>query len=297
MLWVSGGSGQVGRALLGGCREDTVALDREDFDFSDPKSLEEKLNQLGKPPRALINAAAYTQVDRAETESELAFKVNAEAPEQLARWCAKNGVLLVHFSTDYVFSGEGTRPWRETDKTGPKNAYGRSKLAGEEAIQRSGANFVILRTSWVYDAFGKNFLKTMLNLGKDRETLRVVADQIGAPTYAPHLARVTFDVVRAVLDDKKPAGLYHLCNGGQTSWHGFAEEIFAQARKQGLELKVNRVEPIRTEEYPSPAARPKNSRLDTEKAFQTWGVRLPDWKKGLNECLTQVTQKQEDPPG
>jgi dTDP-4-dehydrorhamnose reductase len=292
MFWILGATGQVGRALIGGAQDSVIALDRVEFNFTKPDSLEANLEQTGSPPKYLINAAAYTQVDRAESEKEIAFRVNAEAPAVLAGWCAKHNVKYVHFSTDYVFSGDGSRPWTETDKPAPKNVYGLSKLAGEEAIQKAGGDYLILRTSWIYSCFGANFLKTMLDLGKKQETLRVVSDQIGAPTYAPHIARAVYAMVKR----PKPSGIYNLCAAGETSWNGFAEEIFAQARtiggEIGVPLIVEKVEPITTAQYPTPAARPLNSRLDMTKTQATFGVTLPDWKAGVAECLAQISQKQ-----
>lgn len=300
MIWILGANGQVGSALSQLLGSQALAFDRKKVDLGQPDSLEATLDALlksdgkGIPPQALINAAAYTQVDRAEQETELAQAVNGRSPGILAQWCLKHGIPLVHYSTDYVFPGTGERPWTEEDVTSPLNAYGASKLAGEKEIARimnpAAGKWLVFRTSWVYDATGKNFLRTMLRLGHDREELKVVADQFGAPTYAPHLAQATLEALENAQKAKSfPSGIYHFCNTGATTWHGFAERIFSEAAKRGVPrnapLKVKRVLPIRSEEFPTPAERPRNSRMNTDKAFQNLGVRLPDWQIGLDQCL------------
>jgi dTDP-4-dehydrorhamnose reductase len=281
---VFGASGQLGRAFGEHLGERAALVDQEDADFSRPEELPALLDRIG--PGLVINAAAYTAVDRAEDEPEKARTINAIAPGALARWCAGHDVPLVHFSTDYVFSGDGTEPWREEDETGPLNTYGRTKLEGEEQIGATGARALIFRTSWLYDASGANFLTTMLRMGRDREEIGVVADQFGSPTYAPHLASAVLDAVgKALSMPSFPAGTYHLCNAGATSWHGFAEQIFAEARARGIALRVRHLRMIPSSEYPAPARRPANSRLDTGRAARAFGIALPHWRDGLAECM------------
>lgn len=281
---VLGSTGQVGRALIALLGQGGIGLSRAEANLAEPESLVPLLDKIR--PSAIFNAAAYTAVDLAEKEEALALRVNGEAPGVIARWCAKNGIPLVHYSTDYVFSGEGTQPWKEEDRVAPQNAYGRSKLEGEKQIIESGADALIFRTSWVYDSEGKNFFNTMLRLGRERDHLGVVADQWGAPTYAPHLAQASVEALRASFDlSEFPSGIYHLCHTGETNWHGFALSIFELARKGGLELKVSAVEAIPTSTYPTPAKRPLNSRLNLEKIKKVFSIELPDWKTGLEECM------------
>ncbi|MBU6375170.1 MAG: dTDP-4-dehydrorhamnose reductase [Bdellovibrionales bacterium] len=288
---VTGATGQLGRALLAQLGPHRcIAASREVLPLHFPEALPHRLDYFR--PRAIFNAGAYTAVDQAEQESEsiTVRAVNEESPAKLARWCAVNRVPLIHFSTDYVFDGSGDQPKGEIDPTGPLNRYGLSKLAGENEILSSGCRALIFRTSWVYDHRGKNFLKTMLRLGVEKDTLRVVDDQIGAPTFAPQLADAAIrGLENALIIEEKtgsfPSGVYHLCHRGATSWHGFAEAIFSRAKDRGVPLKVQHLEKITTEQYPTPARRPKNSRLDCSKAERTLGVRLPEWQVGLEECL------------
>lgn len=286
MILILGASGQVGRALQAVCSPHCVALGRAEADLAAPETLPGVLARY--KPTVVINAAAYTAVDKAEEERELAHCINSVAPGIIAQWCAGNGVPLIHYSTDYVFDGSGDAPKRETDATNSCNYYGESKLAGERAIIRAGGNYLIFRTSWVYDAQGKNFFTTMLRLGAEKETLRVVADQHGAPTYAPHLAEATWRALMAARSmGTFPSGIYHLCNGGETTWHRFAESIFANARKKNWPLRVQLVEAITTNDYPTPAARPLNSRLSCMKAKEVLGVSLPAWQEGLDDCMSR----------
>jgi dTDP-4-dehydrorhamnose reductase len=236
-------------------------------------------------PDVIVNAAAYTAVDKAESDEALAHRVNAEAPRVLAEEARRLGARLVHFSTDYVFNGEGTRPWTETDATAPLNAYGRSKLAGEKAIAGSGCAHWIVRTSWVFGATGTNFVKTMLRLGRERPALSVVADQHGAPTSTALLARAT---ERLIARPEAPHGLYHLACAGETSWHGFAEEVFRQARGLGVELAVKSVTPLTTDQYPTPAVRPANSRLDCTKIERELGLERDTWQAALAAVLPHL---------
>ncbi|MDX2112283.1 MAG: dTDP-4-dehydrorhamnose reductase [Alphaproteobacteria bacterium] len=242
-------------------------------------------------PHAVINAAAYTQVDKAQGEgAAMSLRINAEAVGELAQWCVRHGLPLVHVSTDYVFDGSGKHARREDEQTAPLNAYGAHKLAGEQLIEQAGGDYLIFRTSWLYDAHGNNFFNTMLRLMKERETLRVVADQIGAPTYVPMFARELVAGLEAALSQPVfPRGVYHLAAAGETSWHGFATAIFTLARAmnsvQNYSLTCQQVLPIATSDYPVPAARPKNSRLSCEKAKRVLGVAMDEWMCGLEACF------------
>lgn len=283
-ILIFGRCGQVGGALASLLKQRCTAVDREQADFTRPDTLADFLTSMN--PAVVINGAAYTQVDQAEQERELARLINAEAPGALARWCAAHDRPFIHYSTDYVFSGAGERPWVESDSVAPLNVYGTTKQDGERRIASAGGRWMILRTSWVFDAAGKNFLNTMLRLGAEREVLRVVEDQHGAPTYAPHLAEATIRALDAALAlPSFPSGIYHLCGSGETTWHGFATAIFERARLRGVPLQVKQVEAIPSSSFPTPALRPLNSRLDTSKAASVLGVRLPDWTQGLEECL------------
>lgn len=249
-------------------------------DFDQPASLAALLDRV--QPTVVVNAAAYTAVDRAEDDREAAFRANAEAPGVLARWCAQAGVPLVHYSTDYVFDGQGTRPYREDDATAPLGVYGASKLAGEEAIRAAGGRHLIFRTAWVYASHSANFLRTMLRVGAERDVLRVVADQVGTPTPAALIADVT---VQALQHDGALSGTWHLTAKGETSWHGFAEAIFAEAVAAGVLARAPTVEAITTAEYPTPAKRPAYSHLDVAKLEQDFGVTLPRWQDGLKRVI------------
>jgi len=247
------------------------------------------------PIDAVINTAAYTAVDLAEKEKDLAWRINAQAPGKIAQWCARHEIPLVHFSTDYVFSGEGNRPWQENDIPSPLNTYGQTKLEGEKSVMDAQGKFLLFRTSWVYDAHGKNFVKTMLQLGQTKETLKVVADQTGAPTYATDLAKGAWSaLVRATQMNPFPSGIYHLCNAGETTWYGFAKAIFEGAHQLKIPLYLKTVEPIPSSEYPTPAKRPKNSRLNTSQAETTFAVRLPPWQDSLHTCLQEILQETHD---
>lgn len=255
----------------------------ERADFTDLPALRALVDRIA--PDLIVNAAAHTAVDRAEQERDLAWRINADAPAELAETCARRDIRLVHYSTDYVFDGRGTRPYREDDPAAPLGVYGASKLAGEEALRASGARHLIFRTAWVYAAHSQNFLRTMLRVGADRDTVRVVADQIGTPTPAALIADVTALVLRSSAD----SGTWHLTASGQTSWHGFAEAIFAGAVARGLLPRAPRVEPITTAEYPTPAARPAYSVLETKKLRETFGISLPAWQDGLGGVLDQLS--------
>jgi len=255
-------------------------------DFDDVDSLALLVERIA--PDVVVNAAAWTAVDRAETEREAAFRANAEAPRVLAEACARRGSRLVHYSTDYVFDGRGARPWREDDATSPLGVYGASKLAGEEAIRASGVDHAILRTAWVYASRGHNFLRTMLRLGAERDRLRVVADQVGTPTSAALIADTT---ARILAHPSRTSGTWHLTASGQASWHGFAEAIFAGAVERGLLPRAPEVEAIATADYPTPAARPAYSVLDCDALQREFGIDLPDWRAGLEQALDVLAKR------
>lgn len=271
-------SGEVIAATRSGQLPDGTPCERADFD--DIASLSSLLDRL--QPSVVVNAAAYTAVDKAESDRDAAFRANAEAPGAIARWCAAHGVPLVHYSTDYVFDGQGTRPYLPDDATAPLGVYGASKLAGEEAIRAAGGRHLIFRTAWVYAAHGNNFLRTMLRVGAERDVLRVVADQIGTPTPAALIADVTAQALR---HPGALSGTWHLTATGETSWHGFAEAIFADVLARGRIAKAPQVEAITTADYPTPAQRPAYSRLDVTSLQQDFGIVLPDWRDGLAGVL------------
>ncbi|KJZ45466.1 dTDP-4-dehydrorhamnose reductase [Pseudomonas fluorescens] len=291
-----GKNGQVGwelqRALatLG----EVVALDRHPVDglcgdLGNLELLSRTIRNIS--PDVIVNAAAYTAVDKAETDRDNARLINAQAVKLLAQESARLGCLLVHYSTDYVFDGKDVRPWRETDAVAPVNFYGATKLEGEQAIQASGCDYLIFRTSWVYGARGNNFARTMLKLATDRTELKVIADQIGAPTGADLIADVTAIAIRQAKHDNSVCGIYHLAASGFTSWHEYATLVINMGRQSGLPLANELVTPIPTEQYPTPARRPLNSRLNTEKLRQTFSIHLPTWQSGVTRMLKEVLDK------
>jgi dTDP-4-dehydrorhamnose reductase len=293
-LLVTGANGQVGfelrRSLAPLGR--VVALDRAGCDLSNAAQLREIVASLR--PDVIVNAAAYTAVDKAETDAGTAHAINGIAPGVLAEQARALGSLLVHYSTDYVFDGRKSGAYVETDAVDPQSVYGKSKLAGEQAIAASGATALVLRTCWVAGAHGGNFAKTMLKLGRERDALRVIADQFGAPTTAALIADVTAQIVaRHWLNgarERFPGGVYHLAAAGETSWHGYATEVLRTAAARGVELKADpaHIEAIPATAYPLPAPRPSNSRLNTDKLRETFGVHLPDWKEGVHFLLEQI---------
>ncbi|WP_092759590.1 dTDP-4-dehydrorhamnose reductase [Rhodoferax sp. OV413] len=269
-----------------------TALDRHSSDYcgdlSKLDSLAETVRRL--QPDVIVNAAAHTAVDRAESEPELAHTLNALAPGVLATEAEKLDAWLVHYSTDYVFDGSGSRPWQETDTPAPLSVYGRSKLEGEQRIQAACSKHLIFRTSWVYAARGGNFAKTMLHLARERTQLTVIDDQIGAPTGAELLADVTALALRSAMATPALAGIYHLAASGQTSWHGYARYVLAQAQHAGVALKAgpDAVQAVPTTAFPTPAKRPHNSRLDTYKLQAAFGLTLPDWQDGVARMLNET---------
>ncbi|GAA4418928.1 dTDP-4-dehydrorhamnose reductase [Acidovorax lacteus] len=289
-----GKGGQVGWELQRSLAPlgEVTALDHDstDFcgDFTRPDELAASVRALA--PQVIVNAAAHTAVDKAESEPDLARTINATAPGVLAEAAARSGAWLVHYSTDYVFDGGGERPWREGDTPAPLSVYGRTKLEGECAIQASGCQHLILRTSWVYAARGGNFAKTMLRLAQERERLTVIDDQWGAPTGAELLADVTAHAVRHLLRSPQDGGLYHLVAQGETTWNRYARFVIEQARalRPDLPWKVSEVAPVPTSAFPTPAVRPHNSRLSTDKLQSTFGLRLPRWEEGVARMLQET---------
>ena len=290
-----GKNGQVGwelqrsLATLG----EVVSLDFDSpgplsADFARPESLAATVREVA--PDVIVNAAAHTAVDKAESEPDLARAINAEGPAVLAREAAACGAWLLHYSTDYVFDGSGDAPRREDAPTGPLNVYGLTKLEGEQAIRNSGCRHLILRTSWVYGARGGNFARTMLKLAQEREQLRVIDDQVGAPTGADLLADLSTHMLRTARTDTSVGGTYHAVASGQTSWHGYASHVIDFARAAGLPVKVaaGAIEAVPTSAFPTPAKRPLNSRLDTARLRSRFGVVLPDWRHGVDRMLTEV---------
>ena len=244
-------------------------------------------------PDVIVNAAAYTAVDKAESETELARIINALAPGVLAEEALRLGAWLIHYSTDYVFDGSGDKPWKETDATVPLNVYGATKLEGEQLVRQSGCKHLVFRTSWVYGARGNNFVRTMLKLAQERDSLNVINDQFGAPTGADLLADVTAHAIRSALLRPDLSGLYHLVAGGETSWHGYASFVIDFAGRSGIDLKVTRdaIKQVPSSAFPTPAKRPHNSRMDTSKLRQTFDLHLPDWQIGVERMLSEVLEK------
>lgn len=257
-------------------------------DFADPQGLVRTVLEVR--PDAIVNAAAYTAVDKAESETERARTINAVAPGALAEAAQEIGAALVHYSTDYVFDGSGSLPWQENDPTGPLSTYGRTKLEGEQRIAQVLARHLILRTSWVYAARGGNFAKTMLRLAKERPELTVINDQFGAPTGAELLADATAHALRALQADPAKAGIYHVAAAGETTWHGYATFVVEQAARAGVELKAaaEQIKPVPTSAFPTPARRPHNSRLDTARFRTAFGLSLPPWQQGVARMLTEI---------
>lgn len=292
-LLLTGKYGQVGfelqRALapLG----EIVAVDNHDCDLADPAAIRSLVADVA--PRIIINPAAYTAVDKAEIEPALATTINATAPGILGQEAKKLGALVIHYSTDYVFDGTKQGAYTEDDTPNPQSIYGKTKLAGEQALQQSGADHLIFRTSWVFGAHGGNFAKTMLRLAAEREALKIVADQYGAPTSAALLSDVTAQAIGRYQREGRasfPFGLYHLVAGGLTTWHAYAQTVIRAAEEAGkpLKVKADDIAPIATTDYPLPAPRPANSHLDTRRLQAAFGLRLPDWQSGLEHVLQQI---------
>jgi dTDP-4-dehydrorhamnose reductase len=288
-ILLTGGSGQVGQALRALDWPADVVLvvpGRADLDLAEPDSI---IAYLGEQRLdAILSVGAYTAVDRAESDADTARRVNADAPGLLAAHAAKHGAPIIHISTDYVFDGGGVRPWREDDPVNPIGVYGATKEAGEHAVRAANPRHAILRTSWVVSATGHNFIRTMLRLGQERESVSVVADQHGAPTHAGNLAAAVRTIaLRLMADASAPWGTFHIANGGETSWHGVAEHVFAAAARRGL--KTPKLRAITTADYPTPARRPANSRLDCTKVAREFGVSLRPWQEAVDEIVGELT--------
>ena len=279
MLLVFGRTGQVARELARLAPEATF-LGRDEADLADPAACARAI--VGRRPEAVVNAAAWTAVDAAEAEEEAALQVNADAPGAMAQACAAAAIPFVQISTDYVFDGSGDRPWRPEDATAPLGAYGRTKLAGEAAVRAAGGPHAVLRTSWVFSAHGSNFVRTMLRLGAERDALRIVADQVGGPTPAAAIAAACLRIAERLRDNPGLSGTYHFSGTPDVSWADFARAIFAAAR---LEVAV---EDIPTRDYPTPAPRPLNSRLDCSAAETAFGLARPDWRAALSDIVAEL---------
>jgi len=292
-ILITGTNGQVGfelqRALapLG----EATCVTREHADLANPQAIRDMLDRV--QPDVIVNPAAYTAVDKAESDADAVHAINAAAPGLMAEWAAAHGALLVHYSTDYVFDGTKSGPYVEDDETNPQSVYGLTKWQGEEAIRRTKANHLILRTSWVVGAHGNNFLKTVLRLAREREQLKIIADQIGAPTTAALIADVTAQLVahHGSRSAHFAYGTYHLTAAGEASWYDYALHVVGLAEKSGFALKLGRqaILPIPASEYPLPAKRPANSRLDVSKLTDTFGLHMPDWRRGIDHVFAQIT--------
>jgi dTDP-4-dehydrorhamnose reductase len=294
-ILIVGAAGQVGvelqRSFAG--YGPIVAVDIDSIDLADADQTRALVRRV--KPDVILNAAAYTAVDRAESESAVATAINETAPRVLAEEALALDALLVHYSTDYVFNGEKKEPWVESDAPDPLNVYGVSKLAGEQAIQQIGGRYLTFRTSWVYGPHGKNFLLTMLKLGGERDKLSIVADQFGSPTTSIELARATREITEGVLagrfgSQQDWAGLYHMTCGDSTTWFGFAEAIFQRAARQ-MNAKTPELTPLATEDYPTPARRPRNSVLSNQKLYDRFGVRLLTWQAALDQVMKALENK------
>lgn len=297
-ILLTGATGQVGGELLETLKPlgEVIAPSRTEMDLANMMSVQETIRAV--VPRWIVNPGAYTAVDKAESEPDLALAINAEAVRVMGREARTIGAGVIHFSTDYVFDGSANAPYRETDATGPVSVYGVSKLAGEKALADSGAGHMVFRTSWVYGPLGKNFLLTILKLARERDRLRIVADQHGAPTWSRDLAKMTADVIaqceaaargrelESVLADV--GGVYHAAGAGETTWYGFAVEALRLQQKREPDVRLAQLDAITTAEYPTPAKRPANSRMNCEKLAERFGRKMMDWQDSLREVLAQL---------
>ncbi len=291
-----GKNGQVGWELQRSLAPlgELISLDADSKElcgnFTDPEGLARTVRSIA--PDVIVNAAAHTAVDKAESEPELVRTINALAPGVLAQEAKRANAWLIHYSTDYVFDGSGDKPWLETDPVAPLNVYGATKLEGEQLIRQSGCHHLIFRTSWVYGARGGNFAKNMLRLALERDSLSVIDDQIGAPTGADLLADITAHAIRTAQQRPEVSGLYHLVAGGETSWYGYASFVIDIARRSGIPLKVvpETIKPVSTSAFPTPAKRPRNSRMDTTKLQHTFDLNLPSWQIGVARMLSEVLE-------
>lgn len=300
-ILLTGASGQVGGALLPKLQElgEVIAPLRSELDLSDTEAVRRLVRSTA--PRWIVHPAAYTAVDKAETEPDLAYAINRDATKAIGEEAAKLGAAVISFSTDYVFPGDGEQPWVETDATGPLGVYGASKLAGEQALAASEAAHIIFRTSWVYGATGNNFLRTILRLARDRETMKIVGDQHGAPTGSDDLARLTVHTIqrmeaanppgstRSLADTVRTSGgVYHACDAGETTWFGFASEFLRLARQAEPQQRFAELQPIPSSEYPTPARRPLNSRMNCDRLRRELGFEMPQWEDSLAQVMQQI---------
>jgi len=287
-ILVLGKNGRLGRALLAQLGDTGTGLGHIECNFLDDNFT----GKLESNISAIINTAAYTNVDKAESERDKAFRINAEAPDELAAWCEKHHTPLVHMSTDYVFDGSCNIPYREYDKTEPINVYGESKLAGEQAIKAQGCDYLIMRTSLLYDATSENFFTAIRRKLREQDLLDIIADQICAPTYTSHLAKALLSILAAAINQPRfPSGIYHLCNSGEASRYDFAQAIFEQEKIHSQNLKCHTLSPITMGIYPTPARRPLNCRLDCSLARETFGIVMREWEEGLRECFSRLSSR------
>lgn len=292
-----GSTGQVGKELLPRLKEanyEVIAPTRAELDLYELSAVKNFLGDCS--PNLIINAAAYTAVDKAETEVENAFKLNAHLPETLAAFCQARDIPLIHYSTDYVYDGSGEKPWVESDPVNPLSIYGKSKLAGDNAIINSKCNALIFRTSWVVSVHGHNFVKTMLKLGKGKEALTIVADQYGAPASAQFIAATTMKAIESLQKNEIERGVYHLAPRGYTSWYELAKFVFDEATNNGLELRIKHesISPVTTVEYPTPAKRPNNSRLNCEKLEKTLNTEFQNWQLDIKQIVKQLVKESNE---
>lgn len=295
-LAVTGKNGQVVSALqaLASAELEIVALGRPELDLAQPQTVLKALREI--KPDAVVSAAAYTAVDKAESEPDVAFAVNRDGARAVAQAASELGIPVIHLSTDYVFDGTKATPYVESDATGPTSIYGRSKLEGEQAVSKATGNYAILRTAWVYSEYGNNFVKTMLRLSESRDEINVVADQFGCPTSANDIAAAIVTIARKLVADSSSRlrGVFHLTGTGETSWANFAKRIFAFAEEHGGKLMI--VNDITTAQYPTPAKRPANSRLDCTKLEEVYGIKLPSWQTSTRAVVTALAQSKKETP-
>lgn len=284
-ILIIGSTGQVGRSLTQILGTACIPLSRRELDLAKIVEIENCLQSY--QPAVVINAGAYTDVERAEEEGQLAMVINGHAPGVISRWCARHNIPYIHYSSDYVYPGTGENYWNEDDALSPLNVYGRTKAEGDYQVIGSGSKYLIFRAPWIYDTTGRNFLTKILGLAKIREELQVVCDQIGSPTCACDVAYATVEALQKAMQMTDfPSGIYHVCNTGLTSWYGFAKEIISRSRQKGIRLAVQSIKPVTTKDFPTKAVRPHNSRLCTRKLQQVFDISLLDWRDALQKCIS-----------